>query len=259
MIEKNVSAASMNDLKKLFQNPKNAYKPYIYIPIDGNNALNTPEKLTKLISGYIKSGFGGIVPFSYKSFTVQPFSEEYYKIYRHIQKEAKSNSLAVGYMDDTYLMRDYISALGDAKKNVVCNVLVKYDYACTEGQVLKRKLRVPETLMSLVAVNDDDLTILDLRQYIKDGDTLEWTVPDGNWNIEEFVCEPDVDSNAINLMDYEAVPEDFDVTGLRVEYKKAAVYGDKIILKSAAIDRNLFVGLCDEDGNTYAIVEFIGE
>lgn len=58
---------------------------------------------------------------------------------------------------------------------------------------------------------------------------------------------------------YEAVPEDFDVTGLRVEYKKAAVYGDKIILKSAAIDRNLFVGLCDEDGNTYAIVEFIGE
>lgn len=207
MIEKNVSAASMNDLKKLFQNPKNAYKPYIYIPIDGNNALNTPEKLTKLISGYIKSSFGGIVPFSYKSFTVQPFSEEYYKIYRHIQKEAKSNSLAVGYMDDTYLMRDYISALGDAKKNVVCNVLVKYDYACTEGQVLKRKLRVPETLMSLVAVNDDDLTILDLRQYIKDGDTMEWTVPDGNWNIEEFVCEPDVDSNAINLMDYDISSE----------------------------------------------------
>ncbi len=207
MIEKNVSAASMNDLKKLFQNPKGAYKPYIYLPIDGNNALNTPEKLTKLISGYRKSGFGGIVPFSYKSFTIQPFSEEYYKIYRYIQKEAKSNSLAVGYMDDTYLMRDYIAALGDAKKNVVCNVLVKYDYACTEGQVLKRKLRVPEGLMSLVAVNDDDLTILDLREYIKDGETLEWTVPDGNWNIEEFVCEPDMDSNSIDLMDYDISAE----------------------------------------------------
>ena len=207
MIEKNISAASMNDLKKLFQSPKNAYRPYIYLPIDGNNALNTPEKLTKLISGYKKSGFGGIVPFSYKNFTVQPLSEEYYKTYHYIQKEAKVNSLSVGYMDDTYLMREYISSLKDARETVVCNVLVKYDYACTEGQALKRRLRAPKNLMALVAVNDDDLTILDLRQYIKDGETLEWTVPDGNWNIEEFVCEPDVDSNSIDLMDYEISAE----------------------------------------------------
>ena len=58
---------------------------------------------------------------------------------------------------------------------------------------------------------------------------------------------------------YEAVPEGFSVTGLRVEYKKAAVYGDKMILKSAVIDGNIFVGLCDEEENPYAIVEFIGE
>lgn len=58
---------------------------------------------------------------------------------------------------------------------------------------------------------------------------------------------------------YEAVPENVSVTGLRVEYKKAAVYGDKMILKSAAIDGNIFVGLCDEEENPYAIVEFIGE
>ena len=50
------------------------------------------------------------------------------------------------------------------------------------------------------------------------------------------------------------------MTGLRVEYKKAAVYGDKMILKSAVIDGNIFVGLCDEEEeNPYAIVEFIGE
>ena len=58
---------------------------------------------------------------------------------------------------------------------------------------------------------------------------------------------------------YEVVPENFCITGLRVEYKKAAVYGDKMILKSATIDGNIFVGLCDEEGNPYAIVEFIGE
>lgn len=207
MIEKNISAASVNDLKKLFQYPRNVYKPYIYLPIDGNNALNTPEKLTKLISGYKKSGFGGIVPFSYKNYTIQPLSEEYYDVYRYIQKEASSNALSVGYMDDTYIMRVYLSSLGSAKEAVICNILVKYDYACTEGQQLKRRLRAPDDLMSLVAVNDDDLTILDLRQYIKDGETLEWTVPDGNWNIEEYVCEPDPDSNSIDLMDYDISAE----------------------------------------------------
>lgn len=204
MNDKNLSAASSAELKKLFQSPKNIYKPYIFLPIDGKNDLDSPEKLSKLIGGYKKSGFGGIVPFSHKSYSVRPLSEEYYEIYRYVAKEAKASSLAVGYLDDTYIMREYISHLDeDKKKNAVCNILVKYDYACTEGQKLNRKLRSAEDLMSLVAVNDDDLTIVDLRGYIKDGEILEWTVPDGNWNIEEYICEPDMESNYVDLMDYE--------------------------------------------------------
>ena len=207
MIEKNGSAGSLTELKKLFQNPKNAYKPYIYLPLDGKNELSTPEKLTKLINGYKKSGFGGIIPFSYKNYSVQPMSEEYYEIYRHINKEAKANALSVGYLDDTYLMREYIGRFGDARDAVGCNVLVKYEYACTEGQSLKRRLRSPDDLMALVAVNDDDLTILDLRSFIADEDTLEWTVPDGNWNIEEYVCEPDPEYHYIDMMDYDICAE----------------------------------------------------
>ena len=207
MIEKNGSAGSLTELKKLFQNPKNAYKPYIYLPLDGKNELSTPEKLTKLINGYKKSGFGGIIPFSYKNYSVQPMSEEYYEIYRHINKEAKANALSVGYLDDTYLMREYIGRFGDARDAVGCNVLVKYEYACTEGQSLKRRLRSPDDLMALVAVNDDDLTILDLRSFIVDEDTLEWTVPDGNWNIEEYVCEPDPEYHYIDMMDYDICAE----------------------------------------------------
>jgi len=203
MNEKNVSAVTLNELKKLFQSPKNVYKPYIYLPIDGKNGLDTPEKLSRLITGYKKSGFGGIVPFSYKNYSIRPMSDEYYKTYQYIKKEAKENGLAVGYLDDTYLMREYISGFGDAKEAIACNVLVKYEYACTEGQNLKRRLRSPEDLMALVAVNDDDLTILDLRRYIVDDDTLEWTVPDGNWNIEEYICEPDPEYHYIDMMDYD--------------------------------------------------------
>lgn len=209
MPEKNVVATSMTELKKLFQSPKNTYKPYIYLPIDGKNGLNTPEKLTKLLTGYKKSGYGGIVPFSNKNYSISPMSEEYYEVYNYIKEEAKENALGVGYLDDTYLMRVYLADLPKPESDhIVCNILSKYEYACTEGQSLKRKLHDPSALMSLVAVNDDDLTILDLREFInKDGDMLEWTVPDGNWNIEEYICEPDYTSNYIDLMDYDVCEE----------------------------------------------------
>lgn len=57
----------------------------------------------------------------------------------------------------------------------------------------------------------------------------------------------------------EALPENFHVAGLRVEYRKAAVYGDKIVLKSAMEEERMIAVLCDEEDNPYAIVEFIGE
>ena len=57
----------------------------------------------------------------------------------------------------------------------------------------------------------------------------------------------------------EALPEHFQVTGLRVEYKKAAVYGETMVLKSAIQEKGLVTALCDAEDNPYAIIEFIGE
>ena len=74
-----------------------------------------------------------------------------------------------------------------------------------------------------------------------------------------------IDTNAhVNNSKYielacEALPAEFKVQKLRVEYKKAAVLGDKIVLKQATEGQRIVTELCDEDGNTYAIVEFIGE
>lgn len=57
----------------------------------------------------------------------------------------------------------------------------------------------------------------------------------------------------------EVLPEDFQVKKLRVEYKKAAVLGDEIRLKHAVEKDRIVAELCDEEDNTYAIVECIGE
>ena len=56
--------------------------------------------------------------------------------------------------------------------------------------------------MSIGAIDVDDYKVLDLREYV-DGDTLVWTVPDGNWNIEEYICMPAGNGYA-NFMSYDA-------------------------------------------------------
>ena len=57
----------------------------------------------------------------------------------------------------------------------------------------------------------------------------------------------------------EAIPENYSVRKLRVEYKKAAVLGDHLVLKCNAQDERVVACLCDNEDAPYAIVEFIGE
>ena len=91
-------------------------------------------------------------------------------------------------------------------------------------------------------------------------------VPEGAIKVDTFpVHKYHIDTNAhVNNSKYielacEALPEEFEVQKLRVEYKKAAVLGDRIELRRVTEDERIVVELCDEHGNTYAIVEFIGE
>lgn len=91
-------------------------------------------------------------------------------------------------------------------------------------------------------------------------------VPEGAIEVDTFpVHKYHIDTNAhVNNSKYielacEALPEDFEVKKLRVEYKKAAVLGDIMVLKRVIEEHRIVTELCDEEGNTYAIVEFIGE
>lgn len=57
-------------------------------------------------------------------------------------------------------------------------------------------------------------------------------------------------------MAVEVLPEDFQTKQVRVEYKKSAVYGDKIVIKMAEEEARIVVELCDEYEVPYAVVEF---
>lgn len=57
----------------------------------------------------------------------------------------------------------------------------------------------------------------------------------------------------------EYLPEDREVREIRVEYKKAAVYGDVIIPRVTLTNQKLCVVMTDTAGKVYAIAEFIFE
>lgn len=60
-------------------------------------------------------------------------------------------------------------------------------------------------------------------------------------------------------MAMEVMPDGYKPKQIRVEYKKSAVYGDKIVLKLGAEEERTVVVLCDEMDKVYAVAEFIGE
>ena len=58
------------------------------------------------------------------------------------------------------------------------------------------------------------------------------------------------------LVAEEYLPEDFHLTGIRVEYRKAAVLGDCLYPQVAAGNDDMTVTLADEEGKPYAVVQF---
>lgn len=85
------------------------------------------------------------------------------------------------------------------------------------------------SLMSIVAVEDDKRTVIDLREYL-DGGKLVWTVPDGNWTIEEYVCRPADRFGAafVNFMDYDASMDFVNLTYKRFTDRYQDYIGDVV-------------------------------
>lgn len=89
-------------------------------------------------------------------------------------------------------------------------------------------------------------------------------VPEGMKKCGELVVPSHfIDSNQhMNNEKYvmvakDCLPGDFQIGELRVEYKKEAKLGDKIILEKAENESRVTVTLNDENGKTYAVVAFL--
>lgn len=87
------------------------------------------------------------------------------------------------------------------------------------------------------------------------------------WEEKEpfWVQKSDIDTNGhVNNSRYiqmamEVLDENMSVGQMRVEYKKSALYGDKIFPKINSEDGKVTIKLCDAEDKTFAVVELTGE
>ncbi len=74
------------------------------------------------------------------------------------------------------------------------------------------------------------------------------------------ICQIDTNQHVNNCQYVQMAMDALEITKpvykVRVEYKKAARYQDRIIPKTAREEDRAVAALCDEDGEPYAIVEF---
>ena len=74
-------------------------------------------------------------------------------------------------------------------------------------------------------------------------------------------CNLDTNNHVNNaqyiLMAEEYLPEGVIIKHMRTEYKKSAVYNDVVVPNVARLDDKYVIQLSDQDGNVYAIVEFV--
>ena len=207
------NAKEYKELKRDFQLMPMSFRPVPFYHMDGRFAEGgkLTEDVAKNIALYKKSGYGGLTPLPVSAIgghegTLPEFgTEEYYDDYRALLDKARELDMSIVYYDDLDFPTGRAGGeMAKAFPNSCALMLRRFEHECMEGETVKRKLQTGEgyKLMSIVALEVDDLKVIDLREFVSDG-MLVWNVPDGNWNIEEYICMPAGNGYA-NFMSYDA-------------------------------------------------------
>ncbi|MBQ3065543.1 MAG: hypothetical protein IJC98_04845 [Clostridia bacterium] len=184
------------------------YRPVPFVRIDGD--FSDEENMTALLQSLKKAGYGGIAPIPIadgkdESSTAPAFaSDGYFGAYELLLKKAQKLDMQIVYCDDALSPSGSFAGSVKQKYPDACAYILKmYEYVCASGEVTHRKLDTNGITLSLTAYEVDTGECIDLRSEMV-GDTLVWNTPHGNWNILQFTCEPNPDSDHVNLLDYNA-------------------------------------------------------
>jgi len=191
-----------SELKRLFLDPKNEYRNIPFCLLDGD--ITDTDNINKQLSALRNEGFGGVALQPDKN-TIPSFgSNEYYSAIAEVIKCAQQHEMRVVLCDDSdRISGSFGGLLKKEAPEALSKILKIYEYTCDANEPVHRKLKQDGTTLSVVAMEVDTHEIIDLRDR-STGTYVDWNPPHGNWNILQFVCTDDPDSEHVNYLNYDA-------------------------------------------------------
>ena len=146
------------------------------------------EDVERYVEKCAQNGIGCIIPRLPKGLT--PSAElltEIVAFYEILTAAAVRKNMKIGlHLEPVVEQSFYLSPAAEFVAHTRTRTLIRRQYFCDPKEALYLQLR-KGTHMSVMAYDDEHADAIDLRPYLKDG-FISYTVPDGNWTIEEYIC-----------------------------------------------------------------------
>lgn len=167
------------------------------------------ESVEKYVDKCAKNGIGCIIPRLPQGLT--PSAEllaQIVEFYETLTAAAVKRGMKIGlHLEPIVEQSLYLSPATEFVAHTRTRTLIRREYYCDPREQLYLQLR-KGTPMSIMAYDDEHADMIDLRPYVQDG-FLSYTVPDGNWTVEEYLCtdEPqhgEPPANTCNILSFES-------------------------------------------------------
>lgn len=192
--------------KMAFRTLKSKHRLFLFYDIP--SFPPSREEVESYVERCAQNGIGCIIPRLPKGLTPSAdLLTQLAEFYEMLTAAAIKKSMKIGlHLEPVVEQSFYLSPAAESLSHTRTRTLICRQYFCDPKESLYLQLR-KGTHMSVMAYDDEHADAIDLRPYIKDG-FISYTVPDGNWTIEEYICtdEPQYGEPPIhtcNLLSFE--------------------------------------------------------
>ena len=192
--------------KMAFRTLKSKHRLFLFYDIP--SFPPSREEVESYVERCAQNGIGCIIPRLPKGLTPSAdLLTQLAEFYEMLTAAAIKKSMKIGlHLEPVVEQSFYLSPAAEFLSHTRTRTLIRRQYFCDPKESLYLQLR-KGTHMSVMAYDDEHADAIDLRPYIKDG-FISYTVPDGNWTIEEYICtdEPQYGEPPIhtcNLLSFE--------------------------------------------------------
>ena len=195
-----------NRAKNAFRTVKSKHRLFLFYDIPSFPPAR--EDVELYVEQCAQNGIGCIIPRLPKGITPSAdLLAQVADFYEVLAVIATKKGMKIGMHLEPVLERSfYLSPAAEFVAHTRTRTLIRREYFCDPKEQLYLQLRKGAS-MSVMAYDDEHADAIDLRPYVKDG-YISYTVPDGNWTIEEYICtsEPQYEEPPIhtcNILSYD--------------------------------------------------------